>query len=228
MNRPAYYIIGITGHRDILSQCIPTIKDKTRLLFKTILSEFPKESLQVLSPLAEGADQIVAEVGLEYDIPLIAPIPFSRKEYEKDFNPPSIEQFTYLLNQARELIELPLLAGNTKENIKNYTPNRDLQYAYAGAFVSLNSNLLIAMWDGDTEEETGGTSQILRYTKTEFPDHLLVGLNQRKMPIIYTICIPRLSTEIPKEDYYRTQVILPKRTLSKYEKKLVELLNSEG
>lgn len=219
--------IGVTGHRDILIDCVDLLKDKVKYLLNSIVSEFPGRVIQVISPIAEGADQLVAEVALELQLPLVVALPFSKEEYKKDFGTEAMrEKFTALLNKATEVIELPLLKGNTTENIQEYNQNRGEQYAYVGAFVALQSDVLIGLWDGNTEEKIGGTSQIIRYARTGFPNRLINAPTINHRSIIYTIKTPRTSNEIPVKDYFKTGIIPLNKELTKQEERMLGVLIS--
>ena len=60
-------------------------RSRVRAFFIRLGEQFPGLDLQLISPLAEGADQLVAEVATDLDIPLIVPLPMEISEYEKDF-----------------------------------------------------------------------------------------------------------------------------------------------
>jgi len=53
--------------------------------------------------------------------------------FEEDFDANSQEEFRALLEQASQIFTLPLISGNTEENIANYGEHRSQQYALGGA-----------------------------------------------------------------------------------------------
>ncbi|MBC8113847.1 MAG: hypothetical protein H7062_05685, partial [Candidatus Saccharimonas sp.] len=61
-------IVGVTGHRDLVASDVPRIKELVREVWQTLKTKYPHTPLVLLSPLVEGADQLVAEVALESDI----------------------------------------------------------------------------------------------------------------------------------------------------------------
>ena len=110
--------IGVTGHRDLVPREVPALREQVRAFFMDIDQQFPGLELQLVSPLAEGSDLLVAEVARELGIPLIAALPFEQSEYEKDFqSQATLEGFRTLLGDAK-VITLPLVAGNSVEAIK--------------------------------------------------------------------------------------------------------------
>ena len=51
-------VIGVTGHRDLVPDEIQGIESIVRALFHDLVARFPDRKLQVMSPLAEGADRV--------------------------------------------------------------------------------------------------------------------------------------------------------------------------
>ncbi len=158
--------IGVTGHRDLVENELPALRKKVRAFLIDLDNEFPGLDLQLISPLAEGSDQLVAKIARELGIPLIVPLPMQQDEYEKDFNSGSaLQQFRSLLEGA-EIITLPLLPGNSPEGISLPGTARDEQYAQLGVFISNHCQVLLALWDGKAGEQTGGTGGVVNYHLT--------------------------------------------------------------
>lgn len=117
-----------------------------------------------MSPLAEGADQLVAEEALQLGIPVIVPMPMARNLYVRDFDAVNVrENFDYLSSRAAEIYELPVTPGNTIESISEYGDARDQQYAQLGVFLSAHCHILLALWDGKENDKLGGTGQVVRF-----------------------------------------------------------------
>ncbi len=110
--------------------------------------------LKVITSLAEGADRIVAEEGLASGYSLHCALPFCPREYEKDFQTEgSRHNFRFLLS----------LAGSVQVLMDTFSADqRAMAYAKAGQEVLKNSDILIAIWDGNPEQGLGGTAQIVR------------------------------------------------------------------
>jgi hypothetical protein len=162
-------VIGVTSHRNIAAREIEPIRTRVRALLTHLRHEFPHAPLIVLSPLAEGGDQLVAEEGLKLGAQLVSPLPFSRELYAQDFTDTAVRtHFESLCAQAR-LIELPLLAGHTQAAVSEPGEERNRQYAHAGMFVAQHCHLLLAIWDGKPSHRLGGTAQIVEYFLTGTP-----------------------------------------------------------
>jgi hypothetical protein len=142
-------IIGVTGHRALKNQAqIRSIVDQ---VIDDIKQAHPESSLVVLSPLAEGADRLVARQVLAQDgSRLIVAMPMRKIDYMSDFETQdSIREFNELLDQASEIIELP---GQSL---------REGAYADVGRYILDRCDLLIALWDGQKSEGVGGTGEIV-------------------------------------------------------------------
>ena len=162
-------VIGVTSHRNIAVREIESIRERVGHLLGELQHQFPNAPLTILSPLAEGGDQLVAEEGLKLGAQLIAPLPFARELYAQDFtNATARAQFESLCLQAR-VIELPLLTGHTHAAVSAPGEERNRQYAQVGMFVARHCHLLLAIWDGKPSHRLGGTAQIVEYFLTGTP-----------------------------------------------------------
>jgi hypothetical protein len=155
--------IGLTAHRDLLPEEEAGLRAAVRRFFERLQRQFPALPLRLISALAEGGDQLVAEEALALGIELVAPLPMPQDEYERDFaTPESLARFRRLLAQA-QVRHLPLAAGNTMEKIHARGEARNRQYAQLGMFVSSHCQLLLALWDGHPSDATGGTAQVVQF-----------------------------------------------------------------
>ena len=123
----------------------------------------PNRPIAVMSALAEGADQLVAEVALDLGLALKAVLPMPRVSYESDFaTAASLHHFNHLCSAATELIELPLVAGHTTATISEQGEARTLQYNALGEHLCTRSDVLLALWDGKRSQTPGGTAWVVR------------------------------------------------------------------
>jgi len=112
--------------------------------------------LQVISPLAEGADRLVARLALEHGAQLIVPLPLPRDVYAQDFSDSaSVAEFSDLLGRATEIWELNGDGADAEHRLD--------AYAAAGFAVVDQSDVLLAMWDGEPAAGRGGTADIVRH-----------------------------------------------------------------
>lgn len=141
--------IGVTGHRFLAE--VEKLRAAVEEALDRVEAAFPDAQIAIVSPLAEGADRLVAEAGLERGAALIAPLPLPRDDYMTDFETgESKAAFVGLLEQAEEVIELPR------------TGERNDAYAQVGEWVLDQSDAIIAIWDGRPAQGKGGTADIAR------------------------------------------------------------------
>jgi hypothetical protein len=112
--------------------------------------------LQFVSPIADGADQVAAEVALELGWELHAILPFERAAYRASLaNHGARERFDELLSRAACLLELP---GD---------PDHGLDaYVMTGRATVAHCDMLIAIWDGLPPRGRGGTGEVVQLALT--------------------------------------------------------------
>ena len=156
--------IGVTGHRDLVAGEIPALKQKVREFFLQLKNDFPDLDLQLITPLAEGSDRLVADVAQELGVELIVPLPMPQAQYEQDFlSPEAVAIFRNLLKNAR-VIYLRMLRQARGNNLDS--EDRRHQYAQMGIFISNHSQVLLALWDGKSSSKIGGTASVVNYHLT--------------------------------------------------------------
>jgi hypothetical protein len=147
-------IFGVSGHRDLLIADVPQLRDQLLQIFARFRAAYPHTPFRLLTPLAEGADRLTAEVALASEIGLLVPLPMEQQEYERDFTTAeSLAEFRALLAMAESHWEIPI-ATNTG------TESRTRQYAGVGDFIARHSHVLILLWDGGDNRKIGGTAWV--------------------------------------------------------------------
>ncbi len=151
-------IVGVTGHRNLpdraqISKRVQEILDK---ILKRTQSKSSPLSLKVLSPLAEGADRLVAKEVLKHrKSELWVVLPMMKEEYLKDFETSeSKREFEELLSKDEDYKVLPEAVS------------RNESYEQVGRFVVDNCDALIAIWDGEPSRGQGGTAEIVEYARS--------------------------------------------------------------
>jgi hypothetical protein len=149
--------IGVTGHRELADS--RAVADAVRRILeniRTALKPSPEVPLNwtIVSPLATGADQIVAREVLQLaNARLEVVTPFPLATYRRDFaSPDALSAFEMLLARADIVYELD-----------DRMAERDLAYLRVGRQVVDTCELVIAVWNGHAAEGTGGTGDIVEY-----------------------------------------------------------------
>ena len=186
-------VVGVSGHRDLVAKELAGIKASVRELLEDLAERFPDRRLQVMSPLAEGADRVVALVAEELGIELIVPLPMPEDLYSQDFESSnSWAEFSRLCRYATERTTVPLAPGGSKDSISDYGPERNRQYAEAGAWVAARSDILIAIWDGKTIGDLGGTGHVVKFRREgEMPGYVPHASPSPSREIVFHIVCSR-------------------------------------
>ena len=154
-------VIGVVGHRDPHKDDVEKLTEHLESFFEALAARYPDTPLVILSPLAEGADRLVARAALAVlaeRCTLIAPLPMDEKEYEKDF-PDTRQAFSELVARARHVFAVPL--ARTVDPTQ--TQDRNDCYEAAGHYVTRNSFILLAIWDGLDNGLQGGTAATVNH-----------------------------------------------------------------
>jgi len=164
--------VGVTGHRGLPPEALEDLRAAVRQCFVEaagVLEDFATRPearavyrrsdggalfrLKMISPLASGADRLVAKEALDLGAELDTPLPFAASEYAKDF-PETAAVFAEYLQGARAF---------TLDGARDGGPRQAESYEAVGQFVVRNSDLVIALWDGEPAKGRGGTGDIVRF-----------------------------------------------------------------
>jgi hypothetical protein len=165
--------IGVTGHRKLTED--EALHKAVHLAIEYAISwsgyhesglSDIQPRLTVVSPLAEGADRLVAREVLDnWAGSLVCVLPVNEQNlglYRADFgSDESRRDFDELRGRAwRQIEPAPELvpANATQEQ-------RDAGYLWAGQQVALNSDVIIAIWDGQERRGVGGTADLIRWLR---------------------------------------------------------------
>jgi hypothetical protein len=163
--------VGVTGHR---AEVLPdgrhealqsNIRSVLLLLAEAGTALFEKERdcfapdpprLRFVSPIADGADQIAAEVALELGWELQVVLPFERADYRASLaNLSARERFDALVERATCVLELP---GKDERLLD--------AYVMTGRATVAHCDIMIAVWDGLPPRGRGGTGEVVQHAIT--------------------------------------------------------------
>ena len=165
--RPPFVLaIGISGHRkqalpedslDALEQrirrALALVREGAAAAHKQESAHYSDEpaTLRFISPLADGSDQIAAQVALDLGFQLHVILPFGRDRYRSDLaDDEARTRFDELFAQATCTLELPGEADNPLE-----------AYVMTGRATVAHCDLLLAIWDGLAPRGRGGTGEVV-------------------------------------------------------------------
>jgi len=139
-------VVGVTGHQRIPPEAHEWVASKIRAILRSL--ELP---LTGYSSLAMGADQLFANEIVDAGGDLVAVIPC--QDYETTFAADDLTRYRAALTRARQVI------------ILDYpTPSREA-FRAAGIKVADNSDVMVAVWDGEDSRGMGDTTDAVSYAK---------------------------------------------------------------
>ncbi len=150
---PRTLTFGIIGHRPnrLPASARAALTGEIGRVLDVLGEAFPGSQFLLVSGLAEGADQMTAKAALERGFRLVAPLPFSRGEFAKDFEAGAVrDAFHDLLRQSDEVVELPGTRADEGE-----------AYEAVGHMVIARADVLIVVWDGGASAGRGGTTEMI-------------------------------------------------------------------
>jgi hypothetical protein len=148
--------VGVTGHRParLGDADYATLRQRVCEALAAISNAVADAPLTVISPLAEGADRIVARVAVDAGYPLHCVLPFASDDYARDFpTAASRAEYAALLQLAAGVVELDGSHGTPEE--------REAGYSAAGAYTVRHADVMIAIWDGGRARGNGGTGDVV-------------------------------------------------------------------
>jgi hypothetical protein len=181
---PFVLSVGVTGHRAEVLEAgdVDRLRERVRLSLLLVeqvgraLLERERDCfapgppcLRFVSPIADGADQIAAELAVELGWELQAILPFARDEYRATLASPSARaRFDKLLARATCLLELP---GDPLNGLD--------AYVMTGRATVAHCDVLIAIWDGKPPRGRGGTAEVVQVALTRGTAIIHVPLDPR-------------------------------------------------
>lgn len=165
-------ILGVTGHRGrpLPGADPPLLEERVDQVLEG-LAEVGFQEL--ISPLAEGADRLVAQRALALGWTLRALLPFEAPRYEEDFQGDgSVVEFRELLGRTAGVEVVPAAAAVSgparpdPATPAGASPDSrhapDLPYRHVGEALLDRVGVLVAVWDGLPPRGPGGTGEVVQ------------------------------------------------------------------
>ncbi|MGI8560856.1 MAG: hypothetical protein ACR2J7_05350 [Luteimonas sp.] len=197
--------VGVTGHRPprlddprlaalggTLQALLARLASTTQQVHDAHHGLFAADApcLRLVTALAEGADCLSAGVALEAGWRVDACLPFEAAEYEADFpDGPSRGRYHDLLARASSVFALP---GRRE--------TANAAYETVGRLVIDQSDLLLAIWDGDQARGRGGTAQVVAEAVARHIPVIHVDVRGLQPPVLLWTGLSELNLEQPTID----------------------------
>jgi hypothetical protein len=190
--------IGITGHRKITDEIHVKNQLKQVLLQIRTLVTQPKEFwngfegetvLRLMSCLADGTDQLAAEVALEsgYALHALVPFPLDSEVHWRDRvnGKNSLPAFDNLLAQAEHKLFMSPHCNNKLDwNSEEAESQRHRGYKLSNERMLSHCDFLIAVWDGQFSPRICGTAQVVRHAQKKSIPIIWIHATENREPVI--------------------------------------------
>lgn len=205
--------VGVTGHRsnNLQKMNLDALRHQLSYIFgrlKSIVDVSREKSagaytgetplLRIISPLADGADQIVASEAMKHEFELQCPLPFLQRSS-------NFEHYPEMLKDATAVVELD---GSLEK--------KEQAYEAAGRMVLRQCDVLIAVWDKDEARGIGGTAQIVEEARQLWIPTIWINSVE---PHEVTLLIPNDDGDWDSMDLGRLQTFLLPELVPPAEKK---------
>jgi hypothetical protein len=200
-------VLGVTGHRDLHAGDETALRTTVAHIFLDLQkNRFPHSPLRLLTSLAPGADQLVAEVAEKHGVEILVPLPFPADIYAASS---SFEGFPAAREKLHEwlfvkkvksfVVPLPEKLGSTDlpawEHVIRDPQRRRIAYANTGGYIARHCHALIGLWNGKLSGNPSGTEEIIDYKLRGqrpklFPWHEPLGVGDELGPV-YVVHTPR-------------------------------------
>ncbi len=159
--------IGVTGHRSSrldasqiarIDAQVQSVLDIAARSVDAARQRYDREYddakpiLYFVSALADGADTLAAKRALASGWRLLSPLPFSADSYARDFSGADRQEFEAMLDAADSIAEL--------DGVRDSLMTEERAYLQAGLVTVDQSDVMIAIWDGEEARGVGGTAMI--------------------------------------------------------------------
>jgi hypothetical protein len=147
---PEVLAVGFTGHRKV------PYETKSRQVIRDFLAQ-QKEShhgvMYGICSAAAGGDQLFAESCIELKIPLRILLPRPAEQFRADFDDASWQRSVHIMENAISV------------EITGQYEARNEQFYDCGIQTVAESQLLVALWDGQPSRGVGGTQEIVSFAR---------------------------------------------------------------
>jgi hypothetical protein len=147
---PEVLAVGFTGHRKV------PYETKSRQVIRDFLAQ-QKEShhgvMYGICSAAAGGDQLFAESCIELKIPLRILLPRPAEQFRADFDDASWQRSVHIMENAISV------------EVTGQYEARNEQFYDCGIQTVAESQLLVALWDGQPSRGVGGTQEIVSFAR---------------------------------------------------------------
>ena len=170
-------VVGVTGHRNIVEEDKPALKEQViaalkeiQALCKSKVKGGEDTPVVMLNAFAEGADILCAEAAFELGIDVYAVFPCEVQRYRKSFeNPEELKKFDGYCKKVKNSGDFIIAPDIEKDKAwmqkEDKISDSSYEYRQLGIYMAEHSHILIALWDGkETKTKYGcGAVEVVKF-----------------------------------------------------------------
>src|SRR5271169_614588 len=152
LHLPVTLAIGFTGHRKLPDDA------KCRAAIRKVLLEWIEKVPGVVygvTSAAAGGDLLFAETCIELNLPIRVFLPFPKDQFREDFDEPAWARAECVFGKA-----LSVEVTGAGEKLPEH-------YYECGIETVQQSQVLMALWDGEPSQGLGGTADMVHFAKEQ-------------------------------------------------------------
>ncbi len=176
-------IIGITGHRKLLSEDVARVEEQLRKFFEDLQKKFPHTPLLLLSSMGEGADRLAARIAVETPgVSLAAVLPWPKGVCEEAWHRGGDRaEFQALMDNAVHTICLPHPADSTAAELCASQEVQQKRFADVSRYITRHCQILVAIWSGE-ESPRSQTWKVIQWHRQGTDAPFAAGLSHLDSP----------------------------------------------
>ena len=199
------YVIAATGHRDLAADDIEPLRTAVKTILSGMRKRMPNTPLILLDGLAEGADQLIAQVALEEGVSVIAALPMPIEIYRETMSESAQKTLTTLMNECLFTVEMKN-GDKQKELISRSEAAKTECYKELARYLASNCQALIALWDGEESGKKGGTDSVVRFVRDGLPGKFLQA-EETSTGVVYQIITRRERAQNHPSGFHKMRVL---------------------
>jgi hypothetical protein len=149
--------VAVTGHRDLDLGGHDDARRIVRGVIDDLVNRCAPARVELLTGMADGADQIVTEVAIQCDCDIHVVLPKPYDEYRSELSLEGAASLDKLSARAGTRVSI-VADGN---ELSEPATDPALAYHRLGVYLARTAHVLIALWDGEMERKPGGTLDVL-------------------------------------------------------------------
>ena len=146
---------------------------------RAIVEELANESsspLQIITPLYNRADRLLAKIAIEMGLELAVLLPMPRALLVSDLDSVARCAFDTLISEAHSIDTIPLYWDNTLESIASDGIDRAYQFVELRRVLAQSVDEMIALWDSKESYIFGSVGHVVRMREDYGRELVLVDI----------------------------------------------------